>query len=151
MGGRPHVTWGLSPGGWRPPTNRVCCSRIRERGPIWLPLGSYDPARSVCICGPAPTQKVQGGMPLPQSWAQHPTSQDNGQRPSGSHAKRRCVRAGGHSLSIPQSKETAIPTGMEPLPINVGDTKQIYPCWVEGCLEPPLTSHAAISSHMCWA
>ena len=30
---------------------------------------------------------------------------------------------GDHSLSIPQSKEEAIPAEMEPLQINVGDTK----------------------------
>ena len=47
---------------------------------------------------------------------------------------------GGSHLSIPQSKEEAIPAEMEALRINVGDTKWVYHCHVEGCTEGPSTS-----------
>ena len=55
---------------------------------------------------------------------------------------------GGTSLSIPQSKEAAIPIGMAPLHINMGDSKWIYCCWVEECPEGPLTFCATICSHV---
>ena len=58
---------------------------------------------------------------------------------------------GAPHLAIPQSKEEAIPAEMEPLQINVGDTKQVYHCHVEGCKEGPSTSRAAICSHVCQA
>ena len=47
---------------------------------------------------------------------------------------------GGLHQSIPQSKEEAIPAEMEPLRINVGDTKPVYHCYVKGCIEGPSTS-----------
>ena len=37
------------------------------------------------------------------------------------------------SLSIPQSREEAIPAEMESLRVNVGDTKWVYHCCVKGC------------------
>ena len=52
------------------------------------------------------------------------------------------------SLSILQSKEEAIPTGMEPLQINVANTK-VYHCHVQGCPEGLSTSQVAICSYMC--
>ena len=55
---------------------------------------------------------------------------------------------GGPYLSIPQSKEEAIPAEMEPLKINVGDTEWVYCCCVQGCTEGPSTSQAAICSHV---
>ena len=39
---------------------------------------------------------------------------------------------------------------MELLRINLGDTRWVYHCHVEGCTEGPLTSWAAICSHVCW-
>ena len=45
------------------------------------------------------------------------------------------------------SKEE-IPAEMEPLRINVGNTKWAYHCHVEGCPEGPSTSQAAIYSHV---
>ena len=55
---------------------------------------------------------------------------------------------GGPHLSIPQSKEEAITAVMELLRINVGYTKWVYCCHVEGCTEGPSTSQVAICSHM---
>ena len=46
----------------------------------------------------------------------------------------------GPSLSIPQSREEAIPAEFEPLGVNIGDTKWVYCCHVEGCSERPSTS-----------
>ena len=40
---------------------------------------------------------------------------------------------------------------MEPLRINVGDTRWVNHCHVEGCTEGPSTLWAAICSHVCQA
>ena len=45
------------------------------------------------------------------------------------------------------SKEE-IPAEMEHLRINVGNTRWVYHCHVEGCTEGPSTSQAAICSHV---
>ena len=37
---------------------------------------------------------------------------------------------------------------MEPLRINVGNTRWVHHCHVEGCAEGPSTSQAAICSHV---
>ena len=50
-----------------------------------------------------------------------------------------CTRdsRGGH----PSQHDTPLPTG--------GGVKRVYKCWVEGCKEGPLTSHATICAHVC--
>ena len=57
----------------------------------------------------------------------------------------------GPSLTVPQPKEATIPAEMATLCINVGDTKQIYHCQVEGCPEGPLSSNVTICAHVCQA
>ena len=37
---------------------------------------------------------------------------------------------------------------MQPLHIQLGGTKRVYQCWVEGCKECPSTSRAAICAHI---
>ena len=49
----------------------------------------------------------------------------------------------------PVSKEE-IPAEMEPLRINVGHTRWVYHCHVEGCTEGSSNSQAAICSHGKW-
>ena len=56
----------------------------------------------------------------------------------------------GPSLTVPQPQEATILAEMVPLYINVGDTKWIYCCQVEGCPEGHLTSCAAIFAHVHW-
>ena len=41
-----------------------------------------------------------------------------------------------------------IPADMQPLRIQLGGTKRVYQCRVEGCKEGPSTSRAAICSHI---
>ena len=41
-----------------------------------------------------------------------------------------------------------IPANMQPLRIQLGGSKQIYQCWVEGCKEGPSTSQAAVCAHI---
>ena len=41
-----------------------------------------------------------------------------------------------------------IPADMQPLRIQLGGTKRVYQCWVEGCKEGPSTSRAAIWTHI---
>ena len=69
-----------------------------------------------------PDLSASVGLPLPKMHQQAatamvlgPIAQDYGHRPSHCQAQGRHVRAGGPSPSIPQSKEAAIPTGMESL------------------------------------
>ena len=72
------------------------------------------------------------GFPVQCLKPNSPRVQDYSPRSHGSQAQGRFISAGGPSLSIPQSKEAAIPTGMALLWINMGDTKSIYHCWVRG-------------------
>ena len=44
--------------------------------------------------------------------------------------------------------EGDIPAHMQPLRIQMGGTKHVYQCWVEGCKEGPSTSWAAICAHV---
>ena len=44
--------------------------------------------------------------------------------------------------------EEDIPAHMQPLRIQVGGTKRVYQCWVEGYKEGPSTSQATICAHM---
>ena len=44
--------------------------------------------------------------------------------------------------------EGDIPAHMQPLRIQMGGTKHVYQCQVEGCKEGPLTSWAAICAHV---
>ena len=44
--------------------------------------------------------------------------------------------------------EGDLPVDMQPLRIQLGGTKRVYQCRVEGCREGPSTSHAAICSHI---
>ena len=41
--------------------------------------------------------------------------------------------------------EEDIPAHMQPLRVQVGCTKHVYQCWVEGCKEGPSTSQATIT------
>ena len=44
--------------------------------------------------------------------------------------------------------EGDIPAHMQPIRIQMGGTKHVYHCQVEGCKEGPLTSWAAICAHV---
>ena len=44
--------------------------------------------------------------------------------------------------------EGNLPVDMQPLRIQLGGTKRVYQCQVEGCREGPSTSRAAICSHV---
>ena len=56
------------------------------------------------------------------------------------------------SISAPAAAtpapESDIPADMQPLRIQLGGTKRVYQCWVEGCKEDPSTSWAAICAHV---
>ena len=49
------------------------------------------------------------------------------------------------TISVPEGDLLA---DMQPLRIQLGGTKRIYKCWVEGCEEGPSTSWAAICAHV---
>ena len=94
-------------------------------------------------------------LPLPKRHRLGPTVtvsspkvQSNCHGPVSPGAQGRCIRAWGPSLSVPLPKETNIPAKMTPLHVNIGDTKRVYHCQVEGCAEGPLSYHATICAHV---
>ena len=52
------------------------------------------------------------------------------------------------SSAATPAPEEDIPAHMQPLRVQVGGTKHVYQCWVEGCKEGPSTSRATISAHV---
>ena len=52
------------------------------------------------------------------------------------------------SVAATPAPESNIPADMQPLRIQLGGTKRVYQCWVEGCKEGPSTSQAAICAHV---
>ena len=56
--------------------------------------------------------------------------------------------AGQATVSAPPAPEGDIPAHMQPLKIQLGGTKQVYQCQVEGCKEGPSTSRAAVCTHV---
>ena len=51
-------------------------------------------------------------------------------------------------VAATSATESDIPADMQPLHIQLGGTKRVYQCRVEGCKEGPSTSRAAICSHV---
>ena len=52
------------------------------------------------------------------------------------------------SVAATPAPESNIPADMQPLRIQLGGTKRVYQCWVEGCKEGQSTSWAAICAHV---
>ena len=92
-----------------------------------------------------PTHHSVKGYPPRRLKASDPQSFDFCGR-GGAYRHRRAL-----SLTIPHALEVAIPANMTPLHVNVGATKRVYCCLVEGCHQRPLASHVAICSHVCRA
>ena len=119
------------PGDQGPPTSRICSSQIKGWGPVWHPLRGHDLARVFHICWPTSTQEAQVGAFC------------NGLTPNSPK--------GQSSLTYPPPQGGNILTEMTTLHVNVGDTHWVYHCWVEGCPDGPLSSHATICSYVCQA
>ena len=83
--------------------------------------------------------------PAPSSTISQPTPQD----PKGPEAPDPAGQAAGPSSPAASiAPEEAIPAHMQPLRVQVGGTKRIYKCRVEGCKEGPSTSRATIVAHI---
>ena len=83
--------------------------------------------------------------PAPSTTISQPTPQD----PKGPEVSDPAGQATGPSLpAAPIAPEEAIPAHMQPLRVQVGGTKRIYKCRVEGCKEGPSTSRATIVAHI---
>ena len=52
------------------------------------------------------------------------------------------------SIAATPAPESNILADMQPLRIQLGGTKRVYQCQVEGCKEGPSTSRAAICAHV---
>ena len=148
VGGIPLVAGERPPGNWRPPTSGVCSGWIRDWGPAQPPPRGHDLARSFQTCWPTSALEGQTGAYHNSLNPVNPRAQGYSLRPISSRAKGDTLEEEGPSLSVLQPKETAIPTEIASLYINIGDTKWILHCQVEGCPEGPSTSHATICAHV---
>ena len=92
-------------------------------------------------CHQAPTATIS--RPPPQK------SEKIEPKPSAPAAEGSRLAQEASSLAVSQVLEVAIPFHMTPLCLNVGGTKRVYTCWVEGCSKGLPTSQAAICAHMC--
>ena len=109
--------------------------------------GLYGLLRGVTSCShsllsqPPPSQScLSPGSPVPQQSPQEST----GPEVSGPAGQ---ATVSTLSAATP-APESDIPADMQPLRIQLGGTKRVYQCWVEGCKEDPSTSQAAICTHV---
>ena len=77
----------------------------------------------------------------PSSTTSQPPSQESTGPEASDPAGQAMVSASPAATPAPQEDILA---HMQPLRIQMGGTKQVYQCWVEGCKEGPSTSWAAI-------
>ena len=96
------------------------------------------PSQTLLCLWACPSLRGAGRFLLPKSLACQPKSPKLQPQMPWFPSLRGCIRIGGPSPQILQSKEAAIPTWMAPLCMNMGVTKWIYCCQVKGC---PICSH----------
>ena len=109
--------------------------------------GFYGLLRGVTLCShPLPAQ------PPPSQSHLSPSSPAPKQPPQESTGPEVSGPAGQATMSVPAAAtpapESNILADMQPLRIQLGGTKQVYQCWVEGCKEGPSTSWAAVCAHV---
>ena len=109
--------------------------------------GLYGLLRGVTLCScsllsqPPPSQScISPGSPIPQQ----PPQESTGPEVSGPAGP---ATVSTLSAAIP-APESDIPADMQPLRIQLGGTKRVYQCQVEGCKEGPSTIWAAICTHV---
>ena len=78
----------------------------------------------------------------------YPSSSISQQPPQESTGPEASDPAGQATVSTPPAPEGNIPAHMQPLRIQLGGTKWVYQCQVEGCKKGPSTSWATISAHV---
>ena len=116
---------------------------IQGRGFLWtlegshlvFPLSSFT--TSIIPCPPEPQFP---SSPAPQQ----PPQETAGPEVSGPVGPA-TASAPAAAISVPEGDLLA---DMQPLRIQLGGTKRVYQCWVEGCKEGPSTSWAAICAHV---
>ena len=145
------VTRGRSCGNQRPLKCRVCGGWVKGWGPVQHPAGGPDPVRALHISWPTSAKEVQAGANCNCLQPDSPRAQSYFLGPISPRTQGGIFEQGGPSLHIPKPKEPDIPAKMAPLHVNIGDTKWVYHCQVEGCPKGPSSSHAAICTHMCHA
>ena len=109
--------------------------------------GFYRLLRGVTSCShPLPSQHLPSHAHLSPS---SPAPQQSPQKSAGPEVS---GPVGPATVSIPAAAapapESDILVDMQPLRIQLGGTKTVYQCWVEGCKEGPSTSWAAIFTHV---
>ena len=91
-------------------------------------------------------------QPPPSHAHLSPTSPAPQQSPQESTGPEVSGPVGSATVSTPAAAapapESDIPVDMQPFRIQLGGTKRVYQCRVEGCKEGPSTSQAAICAHM---
>ena len=109
--------------------------------------GFYGLLRGITSC----SHLLLSQPPLPQSCLS-PSSSISQQPPQESTGPEVSDPAGQATVSAPPAATPAperdILAHMQPLRIQLGGTKQVYQCQVEGCKEGPSTSWAAVCAHV---
>ena len=124
--------------------NGVSSGRIRGRGFLWAPEGSCK-SHSYFLCPPPknailPQPPLSPSCPLRSLKRWHLKSLLLLAVRQSWHQK--------HSLQLRHKLQVAIPAHMISLHLQLGGIKRMYKCQVEGCMEGPSTSHAAICIHV---
>ena len=109
--------------------------------------GFYGFLRGVTLCS-----RLLPSQPPPSCAHLSPSSPAPQQSPQESTGPEVSGPVGPTSISAPAAAipapESDIPADMQPLRIQLGGTKRVYQCQVEGCKEGPSTSWAAICAHV---
>ena len=122
--------------------DRVSSGRIRGRGFLWGPEGSY--ISQLHFLHPAPPKNANlPQLPPSPSYPQNDTkasvTEGEEQTPEASAptVMRSKLALVAPSLAAPEALEVAIPTHMTPLHLQLGGIKRVYKCQVKGCMEGP--------------
>ena len=109
--------------------------------------GFYGLLRGVTLC----SHLLLSQPSMPQSCLS-PSSPISQQPPQESTGPEVSSPAGQATVSAPSAAtpapESDIPVHMQPLRIQLGGTKWVYQCQVEGCKEGPSTSWVAVCAHI---
>ena len=147
-GGRLPGTWDRSPGGWRPPTSGIYCGQVRGWGLKDLLWGAKThPVSSMSVC-PSLPKRHRWVPTFAVSSLTAQESKTTASDPLVPKPEGACQSRGA------SSKEAAIPAGMAPLCINMGDTKQIYCCQLRGAQRDdwlPMLLYAPMCTGPIWA
>ena len=133
-------------GDWGAGKNWSSSGRIGGGRSVWTPEGSHIAFLHI-LC-PTPPKKACHTPSTTVSRLPHQESEEAVPEASAPVAKDVKQVPEAASPAASPAIEVAIPAQMTPLLLQLGHIKRVYKCQVEGCTEGPITSHAAICTHV---